>query len=118
MTTAVLAAVWAGLGLWAQTDPPTDLIRSGYAQLGFLALLLAGGWWEIRMANKRTDAEREQRIKEVADERARTELERERAREAEARERKSAEAAFPALHEANRALEMVARMVDRGTTTK
>lgn len=119
MTGAVLAEVGATLaGWWAQAEPAQDLIRSGYAQIGFLALLLAGGWWEIRQANKRTDAEREQRIKEVAEERARTEQERERAREAEARERKSAEAVFPALHEANRALEMVTRLTDRGPTRK
>lgn len=111
MTGAVLAAAWMGLTHWAQGDPATDLIQSGYAQLGFLALLMAGGWWEIRQANKRTDAEREQRIAEVAAERVRTEQERAERKEAEARERKQAEVAFPALQEANRALEMVARMV-------
>ncbi len=108
MTAEVLEAVG---NLWAQADPAADLIRSGYAQLGFLALLLAGGWWEIRQANKRTEAEREQRIAEVAQERAER-------KEAEARERKQGEAVFPALQEANRALEMVARMVERGSTLK
>ncbi len=79
--------------------------------MGFLALLLAGGWWEIRQANKRTEAEKSQRIAEVAQERAER-------KEAEARERKQSEAVFPALQEANRALEMVARMVERGSTLK
>lgn len=99
------------MGWRAQVDPTTELIRSGYAQLGFLALLIAGLVWEIRQANRRTDAEREQRIADVAAERARTELERAERKEAEARERKQGEVAFPALQEANRALEMVARMV-------
>lgn len=98
MKGAILAAVLRVLPHWAQADPAADLIRSGYAQLGFLALLLAGGWWEIRQANKRTETERTER------------------KEAEARERKLAEGALPALVEANRALEMVARIIDRGTT--
>lgn len=56
MTQAVLAAlgpvVWRAL--LGQADPAaTDLIRSGYAQLGFLGLLLAGGWWAIRTEQKR-----------------------------------------------------------------
>lgn len=98
------------VGLWAQADPSGDLIRSGYAQLGAVAILLAFGWWEIRQANKRTDEERQLRIAEVAQERAER-------REAEARERKLAEVVLPALHEANRALEMTARLTDRGTKT-
>ncbi len=95
--TAVLTAVGR---LWAQADPAAELIRSGYAQLGFLGLLLAGAWWEIRQANKRTETERAER------------------KEAEARERKLAESALPALIEANRALDMVSRLADRGTTRK
>lgn len=97
MTREVLAAVGR---LWAQSDPGTELIRSGYAQLGAVAILLAFGWWEIRQANKRTEVERTER------------------KEAEARERKQAEVVLPALQEANRALEMVARLADRGTTRK
>jgi hypothetical protein len=97
MTAAVLSAVGGVLTRWAQADPAADLIRSGYAQLGFLALLLAGGWWEIRQANKRTEQERVER------------------KEAEARERKQAEVVLPALQEANRALEMMARLTERET---
>lgn len=106
------------MGWWAQAEPAQDLIRSGYAQIGFLAILLAFGWWEIRQANKRTDAEREQRTADVAAERARTELERAERKEAEARERRQAEVVLPALQEANRALEMVTRLTDRGPTRK
>lgn len=115
MTGEVLAAVGAAL---AQADPGTELIRSGYAQLGAVAILLAFGWWEIRQANKRTDAERVQRIAEVAAERARTELERTERKEAEARERRQAEVVLPALQEANRALEMVTRLTERPGPTR
>lgn len=100
MMAAVTGAAWTALARWAQADPAADLIRSGYAQLGFLALLLAGGWWEIRQANKRTETERTER------------------KEAEARERKQAEVVLPALVEANRALDMVSRLTDRGTPRK
>lgn len=113
MTAAVLAAVGSAM-VWSQVDPGTDLLRSGYAQLGAVAILLAFGWWEIRQANKRTDAEREQRIAEVAQERARTEQERAERKESEARERRQAEVVLPALQEANRALDSVNRMVERG----
>ncbi len=41
-------------GTFGQIDPTSDLVRSGYAQIGFLALLLAGGVWAIRQAEKRT----------------------------------------------------------------
>lgn len=110
MTPAVLTAVW----LVAQAEPSTDLLRSGYAQLGAVAILLAFGWWEIRQANKRTESEREQRIAEVALERARTEQERTERKESEARERRQAEVVLPALQEANRAMDTVTRMVERG----
>lgn len=46
-------------------------------------------------------------------ERVRTEQERAERREAESRERKLAEAALPALQEANRAMEQMTRMLDR-----
>ncbi len=109
MTLAVPAMVGGALALWAQIDPATELIRSGYTQLGAVAILLVGGWWEIREANKRTAMERAQRIAEVAQERAER-------KEAEARERKQAEVVIPALLEANRALDLVTRIVDRGQT--
>ena len=86
MTLAVLAAV-GPLGaviLWAQADPATDLIRSGYAQLGFLALLLAGGVWAIRQADKRTLATEAMWKERLAEANARTAVAEKRAETAEA----------------------------------
>ena len=52
----------------------------------------------------------------TARERERGDQERAERREAESRERKLAETALPALQEANRAMDMLARLVERGTT--
>ena len=86
MTLAVLAAVGpiGAVVLWAQVDPATDLIRSGYAQLGFLALLLGGGVWAIRQADKRTLAVEALWRERLAEADARTAAAEERARAAEA----------------------------------
>lgn len=65
-------------------EPATDLIRSGYAQLGFLALLLAGGVWVIKQADKRTTAAQESCKTLVAEANARTETERQARLSAEA----------------------------------
>lgn len=78
-------------------------------QLGAIALLLWFGNRMLDQANKRTEAERAQRIADVG-------VERTERKEAEARERQLAATALPALQEANRALEMVTRLVERGQT--
>ncbi len=101
MTVAVLAAAW----LMADASQPGwgDL-----AVLGTYALAMivgAGGVYRFQVLHER---------KQTALERERTEQERAERREAEARERKLAEAALPALQEANRAMDLWGRMVERG----
>lgn len=88
--------IWAVMGgallggmpalvLWAQDQGPgTDLVRSGYAQVGFLALLLAGGVWVIKQADKRTTAAQEACKAQLAEANARTEMERQARLSAEA----------------------------------
>ncbi len=103
MTPAVLAVVW----LMADASQPGwgDL-----AVLGTYALAMivgAGGVYRFQVLHER---------KQTAMERVRTEQERVERREAEARERKLAEAALPALQEANRAMDLWGRMVERGQT--
>lgn len=86
MTSAVLAVFgpFRAMFLWAQVDPATDLIRSGYAQLGFLALLLGGGVWAIRQADKRTLATEAMWKERLAEANARTAAAEKRAETAEA----------------------------------
>lgn len=72
----VLVGGMPALVLLADQDPATDLVRSGYAQLGFLALLLAGGVWVIKQADKRTTVAQETCKAQVAEANARTEVER------------------------------------------
>lgn len=84
MIEVVRAAVGPLIQRWAQAEPATDLIRSGYAQLGFLALLLAGGWWAIKQADKRTVAAQEACKEALAEANARTAAAEKRAEIAEA----------------------------------
>lgn len=86
MTVVVLTALGPlGAALyWAQADPATDLIRSGYAQLGFLALLLAGGWWVIRQSDKRAAASEKAWRELLSEANARTAEERTKREAAEA----------------------------------
>lgn len=103
MTSAVLAAVW----LLADAAQPGwgDL-----AVLGTYALAMivgAGGVYRFQVLHERKQTEAE---------RLRTEQERAERKEAEARERKLAEVVLPALQEANRAMDLWGRMVERGQT--
>jgi regulator of protease activity HflC (stomatin/prohibitin superfamily) len=88
MTSAVLTAVmvawWGMVGFWAQVDPASDLIRSGYAQMGAFALLLGFGWWAIKQADKRTTAAVDACREAVARADARTAAAEKRAETAEA----------------------------------
>lgn len=84
MTSAVLTAVWRVVGCWAQVDPGVELIRSGYAQMGAFALLLAFGWWAIKQADKRTATAVEAGQKSVERADARTAAAEKRAETAEA----------------------------------
>lgn len=110
MTPAVLAAAASlqGVAIWAQVEPEGWLLTA-IPQLGAIALLLWFGNRMLDQANQRTEAERAQRIADVA-------MERTERREAEARERQLAASSLPALQEANRALDMVTRLVERGQT--
>jgi hypothetical protein len=103
MTSAVQAAV----RILADATQPGwgDL-----AVLGTYALALIAGYvgcFKMQVTHERQQTEAE---------RARTDQERTERKEAEARERKLAEVVLPALQEANRAMDLWGRMVERGTT--
>lgn len=79
------------------------------AQLGTYALAMMVGYgacFKLQVVHERRQTERAEQ---------RAEQERARTQESEARERKQAEAALPALQEANRALVEVTRMIERQT---
>jgi uncharacterized protein HemX len=103
MTAAVLTAVWL---LAADVQPGWGEL----AVLGTYALAMivgAGGVYRFQVLHERKQTEQE---------RLRTEVERGERKEAEARERKLAEVVLPALQEANRAMDLWGRMVERGQT--
>jgi uncharacterized protein HemX len=103
----MMAAVLTAVGLVADASQPGwgDL-----AVLGTYALAMivgAGGVYRFQVLHERRQTEQE---------RERTETERVERKEAEARERKLAEVVLPALQEANRAMDLWGRMVERGQT--
>ncbi len=101
MNLAVLTAVWL----------LADAVQPGWGDLAVLGtyalamLVGAGAVYKFGVLYERS---------QTALERARTEVERGERKEAESRERKLAEAALPALQEANRAMDLWGRMVERG----
>jgi hypothetical protein len=101
MTMVVQTAVWLVV---AATQPGWGEL----AVLGTYALAMivgAGAVYRFQVLHERT---------QTAQERTRTEQERAERKEAEARERKLAEVVLPALQEANRAMDLWGRMVERG----